>query len=494
MTKLLEAESTQALLKQIEREDAALTAHFQPKLKVNYDLTRALVSFQANKTAAGYRWFKFKEGFSSALVNYVFDELRLGRGKVIDPFAGSGATLFSASERRSDSDAVGIELLPIGCEIIRARQAAIQHADRVIDTLSNWIRQKPWRVSNGRRVPFRHLRITEGAFPHKTEQRLTSYLGALSYVRDTASKSVLRLALLSILEEISYTRKDGQYLRWDYRSGRRQGTRPFNKGLIQDFDVAILEKLTRFLNDLESSPDLFGYISKPHISGKIEVICGSCLEELPKLHTNSFSALMTSPPYCNRYDYTRTYALELALLGIDEVGIRELRQQMLSCTVENKKKEGLADIVGVKTFERGGQIFEDQLLLSAICDYLDHLRNERQLNNSGIARMVRNYFWEMTLVILECARVLRPGAPFIMVNDNVRYAGIPIPVDLILSRIAESSGFEVETIWVLPKGKGNSSQQMGRHGREELRKCVYVWRVPTMTRATQRALEVAHRQ
>ena len=24
--------------------------------------------------------------------------------------------------------------------------------------------------------------------------------------------------------------------------------------------------------------------------------------------------------------------------------------------------------------------------------------------------------------------------------------------------------------------KGNSSQQMGAHGRQELRKCVYVWR------------------
>ena len=36
--------------------------------------------------------------------------------------------------------------------------------------------------------------------------------------------------------------------------------------------------------------------------------------------------------------------------------------------------------------------------------------------------------------------------------------------------------FEIENIMVIPNGKGNSSQQMGKHGREELRKCVYVWR------------------
>jgi len=49
-------------------------------------------------------------------------------------------------------------------------------------------------------------------------------------------------------------------------------------------------------------------------------------------------------------------------------------------------------------------------------------------------------------------------------------------VDLILSSFAERLGFTIENILVLPDGKGNSSQQMGKHGREPLRKCVYVWR------------------
>jgi hypothetical protein len=63
-----------------------------------------------------------------------------------------------------------------------------------------------------------------------------------------------------------------------------------------------------------------------------------------------------------------------------------------------------------------------------------------------------------------------------MINDNVRYAGVSISVDMILSKIAENLGFNVENILVLPNSKGNSSQQMGIHGRDALRKCVYVWR------------------
>src|SRR5205085_9581414 len=119
---------------------------------------------------------------------------------------------------------------------------------------------------------------------------------------------------------------------------------------------------------------------------------------------------------------------------------------------------------------------EDQELLQSILPYLNEHEPHVRLNNTGIPRMVRCYFYEMTCVIAECSRVLKPGAPLLMVNDNVRYAGASISVDLILSAIAESLGFHVEKILVLPNGKGNSSQQMGQHGREPARKCVYVWR------------------
>jgi hypothetical protein len=90
--------------------------------------------------------------------------------------------------------------------------------------------------------------------------------------------------------------------------------------------------------------------------------------------------------------------------------------------------------------------------------------------------MVRQYFLELAVVLHEAARLVRPGAPFVMVNDNVRYQGVQVPVDLLLADLATDAGFDVEAIWVLPRGKGNSSQQMGAYGREEVRKGVYLWR------------------
>ena len=95
---------------------------FDGKLRVNHDLNRTLVSFQANKRRNRYRWFEYKEGFSASLVDYLLDKLEIDRGRILYPFAGSGATLFGAAGR--GLDALGIELLPVGCEVIAARQLA----------------------------------------------------------------------------------------------------------------------------------------------------------------------------------------------------------------------------------------------------------------------------------------------------------------------------------------------------------------------------------
>jgi site-specific DNA-methyltransferase (cytosine-N4-specific) len=92
--------------------------------------------------------------------------------------------------------------------------------------------------------------------------------------------------------------------------------------------------------------------------------------------------------------------------------------------------------------------------------------------------MIEQYFTELTFVFAELYRVCRSGAGVIFVNDNVRYAGEVIPVDTLSTNLAEQIGFVPEKIYVLPQRKGNSSQQMGKFGREALRKSITLWRKP----------------
>jgi len=461
---------THASLAEIDALDRQLAEDFRDKFLVQPSLTRQLVSFQANKCRAAYRWYKYKEAFSASLVEFLLRKYGIAEGKVFDPFAGSGTTLFAACAMGLDAD--GIELLPIGQRIIATR-LCLEHdfTSRDFTSLDRWIQECPWEQS-GEKVSLPTLRITEGAYPKETSDAIERYLDALRNENERV-QAVLRFALLCILESISYTRKDGQYLRWDYRSGRKQGTNPFDKGTILSFNKAIEAKIKSIAHDIKVNDKLPGLFPVHNGHHTIRLFEGSCLEILPGLPRGSYDAILTSPPYCNRYDYTRTYALELALLGAGEEELRKLRQTMLICTVENRAK----DLLGINPkWNNALAAVDNQELLQAILKYLEQEKADGKLNNSGIPRMVRGYFQEMACVIAECARVMKRNARLFMVNDNVRYAGASISVDMILSRIAEELGFKIENILVLPTGKGNSSQQMGVHGRDVLRKCVYVWR------------------
>lgn len=453
-------------LGQIADLTQSLHSRFAPVMRVDESLTRGLVSFQDSKRAPGFRWYRFKEAFSAALVNRLLDEYGIRSGTLLDPFAGSGAALFAAAGRGMDAE--GIELLPIGQQVIEARYLMSKQRGNAAEALTRWLNETPWRSCTDR-VPLREIRITAGAYPPDTRKAIERYLYALTE-EDAETASMLRFALFCVLEDVSYTRKDGQYLRWDRRAGRSWGRIDFNKGRIVPFDEAITGKFNEILHDLRA----FG--EELSAKGGVRLRRGSCLEILPALtEAGSYDVVFTSPPYCNRYDYTRTYALELALLGIDEEEIVRLRQDMVSCTVENRAK----NLTEINPWWRGAvETTEQHPLLSSIDAYLEDQREKGELNNAGIPRMVRGYFVEMACVIAELARVLKPGGRVFMVNDNVRYAGASIPVDLILSDIAGSLGLETEEIRVLPRAKGNSSQQMGRFEREPLRKCIYVWRKP----------------
>ena len=329
---------TAELYAEIAALDAELNEDFKSQLSVSPFLSRKIVSFQGNKGRPAYSWYKYKEAFSAGLVEYFLDKYEsCSQGKLLDPFAGIGTSLFAASEKAIHAD--GIELLPIGQELIQTRillQEGLSFDDTA--TLERWISSQPWEECQ-ERVPFSTIRITEGAYPSDTVEAIERYRGAMLQENEKI-QAILCLTLLCILESISYTRKDGQYLRWDARSGRmRPGTKPFNKGEILPLALAVTTKLKEIISFITSHHTPTSLFSMPHGKGDIRLFSGSCLEILPTLETMSYTSIITSPPYCNRYDYTRTYALELAMLGLTHENVCRLRQEMLSCTVENREKK-----------------------------------------------------------------------------------------------------------------------------------------------------------
>ena len=242
-----------------------------------------------------------------------------------------------------------------------------------------------------------------------------------------------------------------------------------DKGPIPAFSDALAKRLSEMADDLNSVKQMFGG-GQPHFR------VGSSLNLLKTLPDATFDMVITSPPYANRYDYTRTYALELAWLGFDRVAFSSLRQDMLSATVENRSKLNLMRRMyrdRPDSLDHAITLYRNQAALQEVLRILRSHVDE--LGNRHVVRLLDGYFLEMAVIVTELSRVMRPGGSLIMINDNVQYHGEEVPVDFILSDFAEQSGFSCKDIWTLARGKGNASQQMGRFGRREIRKCVYRW-------------------
>lgn len=432
---------------------------------INPVLTRRSVSYQGNRGLPGLRWLKYKEGFSHELVDQLIDEVQ--PASVLDPFAGIGTTPLVAAGK--GLRASGIEIMPVGVltgKAIAHTANGLRRGAFRVAAMSLLERLNSDKAAKDEHV-FRHVPITEAAFPKETEADLAKAREFVSEATDTGVRVLLNLACMSVLESVSYTRKDGQYLRWDHRSGRTLKAH-MHKGPILSLTEALQTRLGEMDEDIEPLRERYG-------KGVPQLITGSSLEILRDLPDSSFDMVITSPPYANRYDYTRTYALELAWLGYDKGAFAALRQRMLSATVENKsKRRQLQELYGQSALLNSAtRMYDEQGAIHEVVEILgEHMA---ELGNPHVIRLIEGYFFEMAVIIGELGRVVRPGGTLVMVNDNVQYHGEEVPVDLILSDFAERSGFRCVQIYVLSRGKGNSSQQMGRFGRRELRKCVYKW-------------------
>lgn len=466
-----------------DSERRRIEEKFTHLIEVTDEFNRQSVSFQLSKKGNLHGWLKYKEGFSEQLVLKLMELMNIMPGDIVlDPFLGSGTTAITAQINGINS--IGFDILPMSALAIKAKRSPWEYNTDEMRAFLNMLmaQERPHEWKN----KAIYLKITEGAYPSETELDISFYAELIeSCDFDVRTKDAARLCLLNCLEDVSFTSKDGQYLRWDFRSekvmaGNRRraekGLPPYtirlNKGELPLLKNCFIKKFTKMLEDVKG----LGRHSKASIEFKQE----SAITGLPLLSADSIDGVITSPPYCNRYDYTRIYALELAHLGESDESLRARRQELLCCTVENKpKKEFLANYYHSLRRESDYMHVINILdSLPALLETFSSLQSRNklgQINNKGVLRMVEGYFTELAFIYFELFRVCKPGAMVAFVNDNVRFAGEVVPVDTISTEMAAMIGFKPIVIKTLRQQKGNSSQQMKKYGRVPLRKSITIW-------------------
>lgn len=375
---------------------------------------------RSGRDAPIHRWFTFPHSYAPELVTWLLDEVGIADGeRVLDPFCGAGTTVVEA--QRLGLPFVASDLLPIAVLATRVKTTATPRED-----LEAAADDAVARVGDAHRMrpPSPLLRR---AFTDTAYARLRCAMCA-----DRASEAV-RLGVLSIAPAFARLRADGGWL--------RVATPALSATKVSE---VLSAKLRLMAADAEA------------IRGPAGVVLKADARRLP-VPSGSVGAVVTSPPYPNRHDYTRVFAVELELgFGLRD-DVKDLRYQAIHSHPEAHPERGELDYD------------EPQAITRAVASVREQHPDPR------IARMLSGYFRDMHAVCAELRRVLRRGGGAALVVGNAQYVGVPIPVDEWVADVAEQTGLRTEAVTPL-RLRGNSAQQMKSFGRRPSRESVVLVR------------------
>lgn len=159
------------------------------------------------------------------------------------------------------------------------------------------------------------------------------------------------------------------------------------------------------------------------------------------LKPNSIDAVITSPPYPNEKDYTRTTRLESVVLGFygDMSRLREYKKTLLRSNTR-----------GVYKVDDDDQWVKNHAEIQRIAAQIEQRRIELG-KTSGFeklyARVTKLYFGGMARHLAQLRRSLKPNAQLAyVVGDQASYLQVMIRTGELLADIAHGLGYEVVRI------------------------------------------------
>ena len=387
---------------------------------------RSWVTPRKAKSSLVHRWYLFPHSFTGDLVHALITEWGLGKqDSILDPFTGAGTTLLAAKE--ADISASGYDLSPLAVLATNTKTCDFSSA-RLNKTWSTL--ESSLKSCNGMKLSRQYPELVLRALPDGRLEALDAIAVQIADVNCTQSeRDFFRLALVSIIPHFSHAVANGGWLRWLYQGERSEKVLGYFRQQVESM-----------LSDVAET----ACVRNCHCKARI-----GDARMMPALN-DTFTAVITSPPYPNRHDYTRVFGVELMFMFQDWEANRSLRYQTFHSHPEARPNRPKA-------------------LSYTPPDYLEN--STRQLSDERIRRMLRGYFLDMYLLLKEVARVCRTGAKVALVVGNAQYDGQAILVDELTAEVGEQAGLNCNEIRTV-RWRGNSAQQMGRYGRTSSRESV----------------------
>jgi len=386
-----------------------------------------------------HAWYRFVLSSPPHLVREYLDRFEVnGNQTVLDPFCGTGTVLVEARKRGVPS--IGVEANPMAhfasttkvdwstepAELLDHAQAVAKDATRMLAETGFQDTMLFLSSANGahalRTLPpeANRLLLADSISPLPLHKTLILRDSIRAHSDDHVSNHEM-LALANVLvQTIS-----------NLHFGPEVGVGP------PKLDAAVIDP---WLSNVRTmAGDLRQLHTRP--CAPISVHLADARNLTTVLQPKSVDAVITSPPYPNEKDYTRTTRLESVILGFfhNKSDLRALKRQMVRSNTRGVYKGDDDD--------RWASEFTE---IQRIADAIESRRIELK-KTSGFERMygrvTKLYFGGMARHLAELRNVLRPGAQLAyVVGDQASYLQVMIETGRLLGDIAQSLGYKLAGI------------------------------------------------
>lgn len=394
------------------------------------------VHFQQAYRTPVQRWFPYREGYSITLVKTFIDNLNI-KGNIFDPFMGSGTTLLAS--RTNDLNSFGVDINPISVLI-----AQVENERYLLEDLAK-IEEEIRKIEilpKSAKIFHTSFELADKIFNQEILQTLLHFKEYIRSIENDKIRKLFFMAWLSIIEEVSNIKKEGNGIKYKNRKRTLNGYINIEKEKWEneifppnkyDFvKTKLVGQLKIILFDLK-----YGY-GKCDI--KPVVYEGDCLE-FDKFFSHELEFTFFSPPYCNCFDYFEIHKVELWLGDFicNKEDFRKLRNIGFRSNTNSLNHKSIK---------------YTNVYLEKIIRMFDH----GKLWNTRIPNLIRGYFDDMHTLLTKIYRQTTKKGFVGIVVGNSAYSGIIIPTDILISQIAKELGFKVKNIYI-SRHLTTSSQQ-----------------------------------
>ncbi|MDW8021734.1 MAG: DNA methyltransferase [Nitrososphaerota archaeon] len=310
----------------------------------------------------------------------MFREFGIAPGhKVLDPFVGSGTTLLACKE--AGVNGVGVDVAPLAVFVTQVKISDYD-LEKLRET-ARWLLAQPFEKPDLLDVSG----FVKQFFLKPSLEDIIFFREKIREIRDPVVRNFFALALMNAAMKVSFAYKDGAVLKVV-----KKPVPPFRK-----FFRRVIKNMMRDLREAGFKPC------------ELTVYLGDA-RKMDFLEDETFDAIITSPPYLNKIEYTRVYRIEYELF-FGNIQIDPIRSYL-----------GLNPKNAVDFFP--------------------------ELNLPEVAKA---YFHDMRLSLGEMFRVLKPGGRVALVVAGGVFPDRVVESDVLVMKLAEDVGFEGERIIAVNK-------------------------------------------